>query len=103
MLWLSEHGRTPQIDSKPKGAGRHHWSRAYSVALAGGGVARGKVVGSTDKIGGDVTRHAGLAEGHPGDAPSTCWASTRTRRSPTAGPARADRGGDGQVRTELLG
>lgn len=54
VLWMSEHGRTPQIDSKPKGAGRHHWSRAYSVALAGGGVARGKVVGSTDRIGGDV-------------------------------------------------
>lgn len=54
VMWLSEHGRTPKIDPKPKGAGRHHWSRAYSVALAGGGVARGKVVGSTDKIAGDV-------------------------------------------------
>jgi uncharacterized protein (DUF1501 family) len=54
VLWLSEHGRTPQIDSKPKGAGRHHWSRAYSVALAGGGVPRGKVVGATDRIAGDV-------------------------------------------------
>ena len=51
---MSEHGRTPQIDSKPKGAGRHHWSRAYSVALAGGGAARGKVVGATDRLGGEV-------------------------------------------------
>ena len=54
VLCLSEHGRTPQIDSKPKGAGRHHWSRAYSAALAGGGAARGRVVGATDRIGGDV-------------------------------------------------
>ncbi len=54
VLWLSEHGRTPRIDSKPKGAGRHHWSRAYSVALAGGGVPGGKVVGSTDRQGGEV-------------------------------------------------
>ena len=54
VLWISEHGRTPKIDPKPKGAGRHHWSKAYSVALAGGGVARGKVVGSTDKNGGEV-------------------------------------------------
>jgi hypothetical protein len=54
VLWLSEHGRTPKIDSKPKGAGRHHWSRAYSVVLAGGGAARGKVVGATDKLGGEV-------------------------------------------------
>ncbi len=35
VMWLSEHGRTPKIDSKPKGAGRHHWSQAYSVVLAG--------------------------------------------------------------------
>lgn len=54
VIWMSEHGRTPRIDPKPKGAGRHHWSRAYSVALAGGGVAAGKVVGSTDRLGGEV-------------------------------------------------
>ncbi len=55
VLWMSEHGRTPKIDTKPKGAGRHHWSRAYSVALAGGGVPRGKVVGGTDRLGGEVS------------------------------------------------
>jgi hypothetical protein len=54
VIWTSEHGRTPKIDSKPKGAGRHHWSRAYSTVLAGGGVPRGKVVGSTDRLGGEV-------------------------------------------------
>jgi hypothetical protein len=54
VLWMSEHGRTPRIDSKPKGAGRHHWSKAYSIALAGGGTPRGKVVGSTDRLGGEV-------------------------------------------------
>jgi hypothetical protein len=54
VLVLSEHGRTPQIDSKPKGAGRHHWSRAYSQVYAGGGMARGKVVGKTDRHAGDV-------------------------------------------------
>lgn len=54
VIWMSEHGRTPRIDSKPKGAGRHHWSRVYSAVLAGGGVPRGKVVGSSDQLGGDV-------------------------------------------------
>lgn len=54
VLCISEHGRTPQIDNKPKGAGRHHWSRAYSAVFAGGGFARGRVVGSTDRIAGDV-------------------------------------------------
>lgn len=54
VLVISEHGRTPQIDSKPKGAGRHHWSRAYSQVYAGGGMGRGNVVGRTDKHAGDV-------------------------------------------------
>ncbi len=54
VLWLSEHGRTPQIDSKPVGAGRHHWSRVYSTAYAGGGIGRGQVIGASDRLGGDV-------------------------------------------------
>ena len=54
VLCMSEHGRTPRIDSKPKGAGRHHWSRVYSAVYAGGGIAQGRVVGSSDHLGGDV-------------------------------------------------
>ncbi|MBL9083540.1 MAG: DUF1501 domain-containing protein [Planctomycetales bacterium] len=54
VVCVSEHGRTPQIDSKPKGAGRHHWSRVYSAALAGGGAGAGTVVGRSDSQGGDV-------------------------------------------------
>jgi uncharacterized protein (DUF1501 family) len=54
VLVLSEHGRTPKIDSKPVGAGRDHWSRAYSQVYAGGGMGRGLVVGRTDQHAGDV-------------------------------------------------
>ncbi|MFM7150631.1 MAG: DUF1501 domain-containing protein, partial [Gemmataceae bacterium] len=50
---ISEHGRTPKITSG-NGGGRDHWSRAYSAVLAGGGIARGRVVGKTDKIASDV-------------------------------------------------
>lgn len=53
VLCLSEHGRTPQLNNRP-GGGREHWSRVYSVCLAGAGVARGHVVGESDSIGGDV-------------------------------------------------
>jgi hypothetical protein len=53
VLCLSEHGRTPKLQNV-KGGGRDHWSRAYCGLLAGGGVARGKVVGKTDKIASDV-------------------------------------------------
>jgi hypothetical protein len=54
VVVLSEHGRTPQIN-KANGGGRDHWSQAYTALFAGGGTARGKVVGKTDKIGGTVT------------------------------------------------
>jgi hypothetical protein len=50
---ITEHGRTPRV-SPANGGGRDHWSRAYSSLFAGGGVAAGKVVGGTDRIGGDV-------------------------------------------------
>lgn len=53
VVVLSEHGRTPKLN-KAKGAGRDHWSQAYTALFAGGGVPRGKVVGKTDKIGGTV-------------------------------------------------
>lgn len=52
VVCLSEHGRTP-ILSKGRGGGRDHWSRCYSVLMAGGGVARGRVVGRSDKIASD--------------------------------------------------
>ena len=53
VVCLSEHGRTPQL-SAARGGGRDHWSRVYSCVLAGGGVSRGRVVGRSDKIAGDV-------------------------------------------------
>lgn len=53
VLVLSEHGRTPRI-SNGNGGGRDHWSQAYTCLFAGGGVARGRVVGRTDRHGGTV-------------------------------------------------
>jgi len=55
VVCLSEHGRTPKLDSHVEGGGRDHWSRAYSAIFAGGGIARGNVVGATDHQAGDVT------------------------------------------------
>ena len=53
VLCLSEHGRTPKITTG-RGGGRDHWSQCYTSILAGGGIARGRVVGKSDKIGGTV-------------------------------------------------
>ncbi|MBI1914983.1 MAG: DUF1501 domain-containing protein [Planctomycetes bacterium] len=44
VLVISEMGRTPLVN---KQAGRDHWTAAYSVMMAGGGLTRGQVVGST--------------------------------------------------------
>jgi uncharacterized protein (DUF1501 family) len=44
VLVSSEFGRTPKINDT---AGRDHWSKVFSVALAGGGFKRGAVIGSS--------------------------------------------------------
>jgi hypothetical protein len=102
VIWMSEHGRTPQIDSKPKGAGRHHWSRAYSIVMAGAGVPRGKVVGSTDKLGGDVR----VTPISPKDILATAFHLLgidphTTINDPLGRPVPI--AGSGEVRPELLG
>jgi hypothetical protein len=54
VLVLSEHGRTPRLNNAP-GGGRDHWSEAYTCLFAGGGIARGRVVGRTDRHAARVT------------------------------------------------
>jgi Protein of unknown function (DUF1501) len=48
VVWVGEFGRSPRIN---KLAGRDHWPQCYTALLAGGGVRRGYVHGSSDKIG----------------------------------------------------
>jgi hypothetical protein len=45
VMCTSEFGRTPKINEN---GGRDHWARVYSYALAGGGIARGQVYGSSN-------------------------------------------------------
>ena len=52
VVWMGEFGRTPKINPR---AGRDHYPRAFNVALAGGGVRGGQVIGKTDLAGVDVT------------------------------------------------
>lgn len=52
VLAMGEFGRTPKVNDK---AGRDHWGRAGSMLWAGAGVARGQVIGATDKNGAFVT------------------------------------------------
>jgi len=43
-----EFGRTPRINAK---AGRDHWPTCYTTVLAGGGVKRGLILGTSDALG----------------------------------------------------
>jgi hypothetical protein len=57
VIWGGEFGRTPFGQGDPaKPAGRDHFGRAYSMVLAGGGVAGGTTVGETDDFGWNITR-----------------------------------------------
>jgi hypothetical protein len=50
VMVTSEFGRTPKIN--PTG-GRDHWPRVFSTMLAGGGMKKGYVHGSSDSLGGE--------------------------------------------------
>ncbi|MEE2706512.1 MAG: DUF1501 domain-containing protein [Planctomycetota bacterium] len=51
VVWMGEFGRTPRINGR---AGRDHFPRAFSAALAGGGVRGGQVIGRVTKDGMEV-------------------------------------------------
>jgi len=46
VAWVGEFGHTPKINAR---AGRDHWGRCFSVALAGGGIQGGVVYGQSDR------------------------------------------------------
>ena len=51
VLVTTEFGRTPKIN---KTAGRDHYPKVFSIVLAGGGIKKGYVHGSTDSTGSEV-------------------------------------------------
>src|SRR5205814_9181355 len=55
VVMASEFGRTPRISRLPEAyrlPGRDHWGMVQTVLFAGGGVRGGRVIGSSDRIGG---------------------------------------------------
>ncbi len=55
VIVTSEFGRTPKVNVD---AGRDHWARVYSYALAGGGVGRGQIYGASDATASEPDRDA---------------------------------------------
>ena len=48
VVVMGEFGRTPKLNTS---GGRDHWPRVFSVAMAGGGVRGGQVLGASDAVG----------------------------------------------------
>jgi len=48
IVWMGEFGRTPRLN---KNVSRDHWPQCFTALLAGGGVKRGYVHGTSDKQG----------------------------------------------------
>ncbi len=51
VIWMGEFGRSPRINPN---AGRDHYPRCFNVALAGGGVRGGQVIGASSADGTEV-------------------------------------------------
>jgi uncharacterized protein (DUF1501 family) len=54
VITAGEFGRTPRINDEKRGPGRDHWSNCFSLTIGGGGVKTGRVIGASDKLGGEV-------------------------------------------------
>jgi len=52
VIAMGEFGRTPMINAA---LGRDHWPNCWSLALSGGGIKTGQVVGASDERGANVT------------------------------------------------
>lgn len=56
IFWVtSEMGRTPKVNET---SGRDHWSRVYSMLIAGGGFAKGLTYGASDATAAEPIRNA---------------------------------------------
>lgn len=51
MIVLTEFGRSPKVNGD---GGRDHWTQAFTLLMAGGGLPGGRVLGATDETGAEV-------------------------------------------------
>jgi hypothetical protein len=64
VVWMSEFGRTPSFGpGRDSSLGGGHWARAWTTALAGGGIRSGQVIGRVDPRGAEPTARPVSAQG----------------------------------------
>ncbi|MGI9445909.1 MAG: DUF1501 domain-containing protein [Rubripirellula sp.] len=66
VLVMTDFGRTPKINST---GGRDHWPNCFSVAMVGGGVRGGQVIGESDAMG-EFVKHRPVS---PADLSATIY------------------------------
>lgn len=54
VIAMGEFGRTPVMGTQGSTDGRNHWTSAMSMAVAGGGLRHGQVIGATEATGGYI-------------------------------------------------
>jgi hypothetical protein len=54
VIAMGEFGRTPVMGTQGSTDGRNHWTAVMSMALAGGGLRHGQVIGRSEKDGGHI-------------------------------------------------
>jgi uncharacterized protein (DUF1501 family) len=69
VLAMGEFGRTPLMGTQDSTDGRDHWPVVLSMALAGGGLRHGQVIGATEKDGGHILERPVT----PGDLAATIY------------------------------
>jgi hypothetical protein len=75
VVCMGEFGRAPRVALEPNflgsSPGRKHWAAVYSIAIAGAGVGKGHVIGSSDRIG----AYPEMTPTSPGDIAATMFAA----------------------------
>jgi hypothetical protein len=69
VLAMGEFGRTPMMGTQDSTDGRNHWPVVMSMALAGGGLRHGQVIGATEHDGGHIKERRVT----PGDLAATIY------------------------------
>lgn len=69
LIAMGEFGRTPNMGTQGSTDGRNHWPVVMSMALAGGGLTHGQVIGATESDGGHIKERPVT----PGDLAATIY------------------------------
>jgi hypothetical protein len=69
VIAMGEFGRTPMMGTQGSTDGRNHWPEVMSMALAGGGLRHGQVIGATEADGGYIKERPVT----PGDLAATIY------------------------------